>query len=181
MAVPNTTTFSLQDVVDEISGAQTSLQDCVNDANSSSYDATYYTSPATSLLEFRNYADVSELTISDSSPYTYDLSNPVTEDSVTIGNGSTSQTITYSFKYISTTVSSVVVKIGTTVQSINDETLFTATLGTSDLDIDLPYDVSNVGSNTTIVYEFKLISTTSGDSIPTTNVVQLTYNYNFLD
>ena len=55
MAVPDTNTFSLQDVVDEINPTTDDLQDCVDDANSSDYDTTYYTAPATSLLEFRNY------------------------------------------------------------------------------------------------------------------------------
>ena len=56
MAVPNTDDFSLQHVVNEINPTTDDLQDCVDDADSSSYDTTYYTSPATSLLEFRNYA-----------------------------------------------------------------------------------------------------------------------------
>ncbi len=55
MAVPNTNTFSLRDVVDEINPTTNDLQDCINDANSGSYDPLYYTAPATSLLEFRNY------------------------------------------------------------------------------------------------------------------------------
>ena len=58
MAVPDTNTFSLQDVVDEINPTTDDLQDCINDANSASYDPTYYTAPATSLLEFRNYGAV---------------------------------------------------------------------------------------------------------------------------
>jgi len=56
MAVPNTTTFSLQDVVNEVNPSSSSLFDCVASANPTLYDPTYYTSPATSLLEFRNYA-----------------------------------------------------------------------------------------------------------------------------
>lgn len=55
MAVPNTNTFSLQDVVNEVNPTTDDLQDCINDAVSSRYDSTYYTAPATSLLEFRNY------------------------------------------------------------------------------------------------------------------------------
>lgn len=60
--VPNTTTFTLQDVCDVVVGSQSSLQDCVNDAISSWYDGTYYTAPATSLLEFRNYGKTGTLT-----------------------------------------------------------------------------------------------------------------------
>tara|TARA_R110002074_G_scaffold211135_1_gene380444 strand:+ start:1402 stop:1812 length:411 start_codon:yes stop_codon:yes gene_type:complete len=61
MAVPNTTTFSLQDVVNEINPTTDDLVDCIADANSSGYDSSYYTSPATSLLEFRNYVDVATM------------------------------------------------------------------------------------------------------------------------
>ena len=62
MAVPNTSTFSLQDVVDEINPTTDDLQDCVNDANSANYDTNYYTAPATSLLEFRNYGSTPNVT-----------------------------------------------------------------------------------------------------------------------
>ena len=57
MAVPNTTTFSLQDVVDEVNPTTDDLLDCVSDANTGDYDASYFSAPATSLLEFRNYTD----------------------------------------------------------------------------------------------------------------------------
>ena len=55
MAVLDTNTFSLQDVVDEINPTTDDLQDCINDAIEGNYDPNYYTAPATSLLEFRNY------------------------------------------------------------------------------------------------------------------------------
>ena len=64
MAVPNTTTFSLQDVVDEINPTTDDLVDCVSDATSGSYDGAYYSSPATSLLEFRNYGGSSSINYS---------------------------------------------------------------------------------------------------------------------
>jgi len=53
--VPNTTTFTLQDVCNVVLGNPTSLQECISLAITSWYDGTYYTAPATSLLEFRNY------------------------------------------------------------------------------------------------------------------------------
>lgn len=53
--VPDTNTFSLQDVVNVVNPTTNDLQDCINDAIESYYDPTYYTPPATSLLEFRNY------------------------------------------------------------------------------------------------------------------------------
>jgi hypothetical protein len=62
MGVPNTNTFSLQDVVDEINPTTDDLQDCINDANSADYDPNYYTAPATSLLEFRNYGNTINVT-----------------------------------------------------------------------------------------------------------------------
>lgn len=57
MGVPNTTTFSLQDVVNVVNPSENSLNGCINDAVEDLYDTTYYTSPATSLYEFRNYAN----------------------------------------------------------------------------------------------------------------------------
>lgn len=63
MAVPDTTTFSLQDVVDEINPTTNNLVDCIADAVEASYDPTYYTSPATSLLEFRNYGGLTAFSL----------------------------------------------------------------------------------------------------------------------
>jgi len=58
MAVPNTTTFSLTDVVAELGGGETSLQDCFNNSTTDNFDPNYnnntYASP-NSLLRFRNY------------------------------------------------------------------------------------------------------------------------------
>lgn len=58
MSVPDTTTFSLQDVINEINPTTDDLSDCVANAINGNYDPSYYTSPATSLLEFRNYGSV---------------------------------------------------------------------------------------------------------------------------
>jgi hypothetical protein len=58
MAVPDTNTFSLQDVVNEVNPTTNDLVDCISDADNNAYDTNYYTSPATSLLEFRNYGNV---------------------------------------------------------------------------------------------------------------------------
>jgi len=54
MAVPNTTTFTLQDVVDEINPTTDDLVDCFADATSSSFDSNYSGSK-NNLLNFRNY------------------------------------------------------------------------------------------------------------------------------
>ena len=56
MAVPDESTFSLQNVVDEINPTTDDLVDCISDATEGNYDIRYFSSPATSLLEFRNYS-----------------------------------------------------------------------------------------------------------------------------
>jgi len=63
MAV-GTGAISLQDVVNEIAGAQTSLQDCVDDHQAGGLDPTYGSTPVTSLAEFRGYADTCRTTTS---------------------------------------------------------------------------------------------------------------------
>jgi uncharacterized protein (TIGR02145 family) len=54
MAVPDTDTFSLQDVVDEINPTTDDLQDCFNDAIAGNFDPTYE-GAKDRLLNFRNY------------------------------------------------------------------------------------------------------------------------------
>ncbi len=54
MAVPNTTTFTLQDVVDEVNPTTDDLADCFADATSSSFDSNY-SGDKNNLLNFRNY------------------------------------------------------------------------------------------------------------------------------
>ena len=54
MGVPNTTTFTLQDVVDEINPTTDDLQDCINDSVDALFD-TRYKGGKTNLLNFRNY------------------------------------------------------------------------------------------------------------------------------
>ena len=54
MAVPNTTTFALQDVVDEVNPTTDDLADCFADATSSSFDSNY-SGDKNNLLNFRNY------------------------------------------------------------------------------------------------------------------------------
>jgi hypothetical protein len=54
MAVPDTTTFTLQDVVTEVNPTTDDLVDCFADAVSSKFDSNYSGSK-NSLLNFRNY------------------------------------------------------------------------------------------------------------------------------
>ena len=53
MAVPDTTTFTLQDVVDEVNPTTDDLADCFSDANIFLFDPAY--SSSVGLLKFRNY------------------------------------------------------------------------------------------------------------------------------
>ena len=57
MAVPNTTTFTLQDVVTEVNPTTDDLVDCFADAVASKFDSNYSGSK-NSLLNFRNYGAV---------------------------------------------------------------------------------------------------------------------------
>jgi len=54
MAVPDTTTFTLQDVVDEVNPTTDDLVDCFADAVASKFDSAYEGSK-NQLLNFRNY------------------------------------------------------------------------------------------------------------------------------
>jgi len=54
MAVPDTTTFTLQNVVDEVNPTTDDLVDCFSDAVSSNFDPAYSGSKD-NLLNFRNY------------------------------------------------------------------------------------------------------------------------------
>jgi hypothetical protein len=57
MAVPDTNTFTLQNVVDEVNPTTNDLADCFADANPLYFDPTYEGSK-NSLLNFRNYGSV---------------------------------------------------------------------------------------------------------------------------
>lgn len=60
MGVPDTTTFTLQNVVDEIDNDD-NLVGCFNDANASYFDSSYEGSQ-NQLLNFRNYGSQNALT-----------------------------------------------------------------------------------------------------------------------
>lgn len=65
MGVPNTTSFSLLDVVNEVSPSSNDLQTCFDEANPNYFDDEYYLF-GTKLLEFRNYGEDNYITISAS-------------------------------------------------------------------------------------------------------------------
>ena len=56
--VPNTTTFSLQDVVNSVNPTTDDLQDCFNDADSAQFDPSY-AGAKDRLYNFRNYGNQS--------------------------------------------------------------------------------------------------------------------------
>jgi len=62
MAVPDTNTFSLQDVVDEVNPTTDDLQDCFSDANPDYFNPTYEGSKDR-LSNFRDYGSHNEWTI----------------------------------------------------------------------------------------------------------------------
>lgn len=61
MGVPNTTTFTLQDVITEVNPTTDDLNDCFNDADSSYFNSAYEGSKD-QLLNFRDYGSQNALT-----------------------------------------------------------------------------------------------------------------------
>lgn len=62
--VPNTTTFSLSDVVSNVTGASGNLSSCFSNAVTAKFDHTYNNdsyAPANSMLRFRNYGGVAQI------------------------------------------------------------------------------------------------------------------------
>lgn len=73
-SVPNTETFTLQNVVDAVNPTTDDLQDCFNDANSSYFDPIYNNdsyAPANSMLRFRNYGPGEDPCAYDYESFTY--------------------------------------------------------------------------------------------------------------
>jgi hypothetical protein len=163
MAVPNTNTFSLQDVVNEINPTTDDLLDCINDANSALYDPNYYTAPATSLLEFRNYGAANLLTVTTESTLGIP---PIPFASV--GNQSTiNQTFTFTWKYVGQ-----VSDINTTVSydGINRSPGYTTPILSQTFNEETPGGfyvpfALNKGNNAEVEFEFTLI-TASVDIVP---------------
>ena len=87
-SVPNTTTFTLQNVVDAVNPTTDDLQDCFNDANSAYFNATY-SGTKTELLNFRDYgphngvcaaADVTQITNPSTTAITMNIQTAVLSD-----------------------------------------------------------------------------------------------------
>ena len=96
MAVLDTNTFSLQDVVDEINPTTDDLVDCFADAVASSFDPNYSGSK-NQLLNFRNYGNntpVVSLTTTENEGYFLQLSCTANSTQTWVASGNASETIT---------------------------------------------------------------------------------------
>tara|TARA_R110002050_G_C8492682_1_gene474806 strand:- start:48 stop:461 length:414 start_codon:yes stop_codon:yes gene_type:complete len=74
MGVPNTTTFTLQNVVDVVNPTTDDLVDCFADAVASKFDSNYEGSK-NQLLNFRNYDGVTLIAVTMSSGTSKDVCN----------------------------------------------------------------------------------------------------------
>jgi len=165
MAVPDTNTYSLQDVVDEINPTTDDLQDCVNDASSGSYDGAYYSSPATSLLEFRNYGGTPAV-----------LTLTTSGDNFVVGNATVFQSIQLEFEYVShssTGYAAIVTDSGSTV-NVGDTKIINTVGGPGNIwnlsAFTNPYSVSAPISGVATVTIGIKINSTGTDTFPTGQV-----------
>ena len=159
MAVPNTDTFTLDDVLQELGlGDGDSLQDCFDDATLSSFDTNYNpNSDGTdnNLLNLRNYggAQTTTLTVAQS---------PISGGSshIDLGNQSTSsQNISYTWEYVSQSGGSGVdVQYGGVTRSPGYVTpTITSSFNANQYK---PFTFGSGGNNTTVYFKFTLISAT---------------------
>ena len=109
MAVPNTWTFTLQDVVNEIGASSTSLQECFDDSNPNGFAGdpdhfpnTYFDTYGYSLRAFRGYSEpvVVSNTVTPSS-YLYGAAKETKIFTVTPTQSSTTWTVTESLSWLS--------------------------------------------------------------------------------
>ena len=77
MGVPNTTTFTLQNVVDTVNPSTDDLTDCFSDAVASLFDSSYEGSK-NQLLNFRNYGNLTSFSGSIASKNPCSLSTSIT-------------------------------------------------------------------------------------------------------
>ena len=82
MGVPNTTTFTLQNVVDTINPTTDDLVDCFNDAIIGKFDSNYGPGDESNLLQFRNYDAGGSWALSD---ITQNSNSPATLSSSILG------------------------------------------------------------------------------------------------
>ena len=88
MSVPNNYNFSLQDVVNEISGSQDDLVECFAEASASGFDSSYSGSK-NSLRNFRNYNETPFIPALNISPTSYSTGSGATSFTITISSNTT--------------------------------------------------------------------------------------------
>lgn len=162
MAVPNTNTFSLQDVVDEVNPTTDDLVDCFADAVASKFDPAYEGSKDR-LSNFRNYGASGNLleVITTSSGF------PPVYVAFINNNSSGAQTFTYTWEYVGQSGDiDTTVTYGATTRSPGYTTpTLSETFESGDaLAFEVPFFFSG-GNATTVECEFTLISA-SIDTVP---------------
>ena len=166
MAVPNTTTFTLQNVVDVVNPTTDDLVDCFADAVSGSFDSSYNpNSDGTNnnLLNFRNYGAVTSNTLTVT---TTSISFPPIYVAYVSNESVTNQVVTFTWKYVSESgdippsvmYAGVNRSIGYTTPSI------TGNINTSLGAFFQPFTLSG-GNATTLYFEFTLV-TAATDTVP---------------
>ena len=184
MAVPDTTTFDLETVINVVNPTSDDLTDCFADAVSSKFNATYkaqYYAAAgdkNNLLMFRDYdAGVSNtLTVTATSSGFPPLGVILIEN-----NSVDSQAITYTWQYVSQTTTNLLatvqyegttIAVGYTTPPIND-TLETSP--TSNYAYQQPFSISG-GSKATLAFKLVLL-TAATDTVPSSPNNSGTYPY----
>ena len=163
MAVPNTNTFSLQDVVDELSPGSDDLLSCIAIANSALFDSTYYTSPVTSLMEFRNYGAVNTLGLY------------VSGEDFVVDNRSSFSSVTLEWEYISQSgTGTATVKDGSTTVSAGYTTDTVYSGATALVFQDEPWStpftvLAPLTGKATVIFGLKITASTV-DAFPTSQI-----------
>ena len=155
MGVPNTSTFSLQDVVNEVNPTTDDLVDCFADAIASSFDSTYSGSKD-QLLNFRNYGNstpVVSLTTTENQGYFLNLSCTAGSIQTWVASGSASETVTgYSANFTYNVSSPAVVDIDITNPAVTELYMTNCDLTSATItnNVNLTEIAINVNSLTTI-------------------------------
>ena len=170
MAVPNTQTFTLQDVVNEVNPTTDDLVDCFSDAVAGQFDSTY-SGLKNELLNFRNYNAVAAnvLTLSKVAGTTS------TGAYALVGNYSTTnQTVSYTYEYLSwynTTTEPIVYLNGVEVTTGVVYTNSNASIAADGGKFFIPFTFgSGTASGTKLRLKFTLYSA-SVDTVPVVNEV----------
>tara|TARA_R110002124_G_C8646748_1_gene488848 strand:- start:62 stop:616 length:555 start_codon:yes stop_codon:yes gene_type:complete len=180
MGVPNTTTFSMQDVSSTVDPSKTQLTQLIEVANAQSpslWDPAYSGSK-NSLLNFRNYdAGVSNLLTVTATSSGFPPSGVI----LIQNNSVDSQAITYTWQYVSQTTTDFLATVqyggttravGYTTPTIND-TL--ETNPTSNYSYQQPFSISG-GNGATLTFKLVLL-TAATDTVPSSPNNAASYSY----